>query len=162
MVSKRVKQITKKSKKRRFSGNRWTKLREQAENSSTSEQQNEHVVDNNAETVTAESQEPNEIETPLTPDKKTVSESKVINIQVATPSKQELPVTGNRIIDMDILSNVISTLSCPDCDASSLKLFESYKDKKGLASLLKITCLCGVEKQFYSSKDHNKNGGTGT
>ena len=85
--------------------------------------------------------------------KKTASEKKLLHIKTVTSSKSQLPVTGNRIMDMDILSNVFASLNCPTCSTSNLKLFESYKDKKGLTSPLKITCSCGYEKQFYTSKE---------
>ena len=86
--------------------------------------------------------------------KKTASEKKILDIKTVTPSKSQLPVTGNRIMDMDILSNVLASHNCPTSNTSTLKLFESYKDKNSWASFLNTTCSCGFEKQFYTSIEH--------
>jgi len=155
MVSQRIKQSTQR-KKRRFSGNKWTRLRGQAASESATSQ--DDVADVlPAGDIGAEPQELVEMEVEQTASKKTASESKLVEIQTVTPSKKGLPVTGNRIMDMEILSNVFASLNCPNCSAGELKLRESYNNKKGLASLLQIACSsCDFEKQFYTSKEHRQ------
>ena len=70
---------------------------------------------------------------------KTVSERKIEPIEASTPSSSS-SVTGNRIIDMEILSSFISMLLCPSCKLGNMKLTEVYTKKKGLASCLLFQC----------------------
>ena len=58
---------------------------------------------------------------------------------------------GNRIIDISILSGVISLLCCPTCGQTSLRLCES-KTKQGSARLLSIVCLCEWRHEFWSAE----------
>ena len=144
MVSERVKKSTIR-KKRRFAGNKWTKL-------------NSQVTDTGATTSTTtpaltpggdnEIQKPDDV--PMLTRQKTASQSKIEMIQTDTPSKRDY-VTGNRIIDMEILGNVIEGMSCPVCHTNRVKLHEDLSKKKGLASKLVIKCSCSFEKQFYTS-----------
>ena len=114
MVSKRIKHRTQTSKKRRFSGNRWTNLRgqlveEQPKSSFstlTTHQDGESVPESVPESEAANND--------------TASKNKVIDVEFST--KPETNINGNRIMDTDILSNVFLSLSCPDCGTSNLKL----------------------------------------
>ena len=60
---------------------------------------------------------------------------KVEPIEVSTPNCPD-HITGNRIIDMEILSSIVNMLACPSCKAVNMKVSEMYSRKKGLASFL--------------------------
>ena len=52
-------------------------------------------------------------------------------IEVSTPNSP-YSVTGNIIIDMEILSSILNLLACPSCsNAVNMKLSEVYSKKKG-------------------------------
>lgn len=90
----------------------------------------------------------------------TASERKIINIDIpveSTPTSSGKKVTGYRLFDMEILSFVLGTLSCPSCKANKLQLSEILSKKKGLASFLLLQCdFCSYTEEFYTSrqKDH--------
>ena len=137
MVSQRVKQRTNSGKKRRFAGNRWTKLNQNAtcSNDSLSLTQSSSQTENVGELQTVPANE-NESVVVMEKEtmKKTASASKVIDIPFS-PIKMEQPITGNRILDIEILSNVFSTLLCPSCKRGELELSESFKDKTSCIKL---------------------------
>ena len=85
-----------------------------------------------------------------------VSHSKLQSSAIDIDGNAEYEITGNRIIDMDILSTVIKNLICPECKQNNVSLREILKKKKGLASYLIISCICGYEKPFYTSKQVGK------
>ena len=71
-------------------------------------------------------------------------------ISTSAPSKNstgEKIVSGNRIIDMEVLSAVMNVLICPSCRQGNMTLNEVYKKKKkkkkkkGLASFLTFQCI---------------------
>ena len=87
----------------------------------------------------------------------TASSRKIEPINAATPTSNE-PITGNRIIDMEVLGIVFNMFPCPSCSKMELKLSENISKKKGLASLLIIQCqACSFFHEFYTSlsSDHN-------
>lgn len=56
-------------------------------------------------------------------------------------------ITGNRIVDMQVLSGVFESLKCPECAASGLTLSE--EQRHGLHSQLFLMCAtCGYENKF--------------
>ena len=72
----------------------------------------------------------------------TASEKNLIDM---SPSKVSAPtqksdITGYRLVDMEILSTILSTLSCPFCKQATIKLSENTSRKMGLASSLKVKC----------------------
>ena len=72
------------------------------------------------------------------------SERKVKMKSTSAPSKNstgEKIVSGNRIIDMEILSSVMNMLICPSCRQGNMTLNEVCKKKKGLASFLTFQCI---------------------
>ena len=71
---------------------------------------------------------------------------------ISTESEEDIPPTGFRLVDMDILSCVIAELPCPDCIINSLTLTES-NGKKGFSSELSLQCsgLCGYKRDFHTS-----------
>ena len=86
-------------------------------------------------------------------DSTSISSIKVQNIETSTPKQEDKFICGNRIIDMEILSAAISVFCCPECSKSGLKLSESFVKKKGLSSLLVISCVnCDYQSDFYTSK----------
>ena len=72
------------------------------------------------------------------------SKRKVETISNSTPSKNstgEKIVSGNRVIDMEILSSVINMLICPSYRQGNITLNEVYKKKKRLSSFLTFQCI---------------------
>lgn len=56
-------------------------------------------------------------------------------------------ITGNRIVDMQVLSGVFESLKCPECATSGLTLSE--EQRYGLHSQLLLLCAtCGYENKF--------------
>ena len=59
-------------------------------------------------------------------------------------------ISGFRLIEMLILSKVLSLLACPNC--YSLKLTDVADKKKGLSSYLKVYCDdCTYFHKFHTS-----------
>ena len=87
----------------------------------------------------------------------TVSLRKVKVIECSTPNSTE-KITGYRFMEMEVLFNVISILSCPDCSsAKTLSLSEKIGDRKGFASSLNIHCnSCGYNYNFFTSATNGK------
>ena len=74
-----------------------------------------------------------------------ISSSKLEGIDntfVSTPKMQFEVVEGCRFVDMRVLAEAIQALICPLCLKSCMRLYENSKLRKGLASLLYITCNC--------------------
>jgi len=87
----------------------------------------------------------------------TVSSSKVKDIPTDAPKRTDPNVTGYRFVDVEILTEIVAMLCCPECKKYNLHLHENFTEKKGFASLLFIECLqCGFEKEFYTSKPAGK------
>lgn len=125
----RVKQRTRKSKKRKFKGNQFTR-------SATTEQ---NESSNKTPTVEEKINNP----TPSS----SRSESKVQEIHV-TPRKSKKPLSGYRIIDVSILASFVFELCCPFCfEEGTLSLNENYQQKKGFASCL--SCQCSTVNCHY-------------
>ena len=62
-------------------------------------------------------------------------------------------ITGYRLVDMEILSSVFSSLRCTDCGSFSLTLTENQFKRSGCASCLRLFCEnCGWRSEFHSSK----------
>ena len=59
---------------------------------------------------------------------------------------------GYRLIDVQILENMICSLACPSCFEKDLFVVEDPIKRKGLASHISIRCTCGYEKEDYTSK----------
>ena len=68
---------------------------------------------------------------------KTVSEKKVKRVK---KQKKSNPIEGYRLMDMEILNEMVTSLSCPQCYELSLEVSEDDAKKKGLASQLIISC----------------------
>ena len=85
----------------------------------------------------------------------TTSERKVEMISTSTPSKNntgEKIVSGNRIIDMEILSSGINVLICPSFRQGNMALNEVYEKKKGFAFFLTFQCIhCKHSIETYIS-----------
>ena len=59
---------------------------------------------------------------------------------------------GYRLLDIQILEDMISSLACPEFFENKLYLEENHAKKKGLAVYISIVCPCGYEKNNYMSK----------
>ena len=60
---------------------------------------------------------------------------------------------GYRFIDLSILSSVFNLLACPDCQNTSIELFDDLSMKNGCASSLQVCCTtCQWSYQFCSSE----------
>ena len=83
--------------------------------------------------------------------------SKIETFEASTP-KEKNGISGYRIVDTEILSNVFSVLLCPICTSNELFLGERATKKQGVASCLYVKCSnCSYTNQFYSSKTTNSN-----
>ena len=82
----------------------------------------------------------------------TVSQKKIKNIDSSSLRSQEEPVTGYRLINLEILNTVFNALACPKCHQQKLILKDNVAKKRGLASFLFAFCSnCEYEKEFYTS-----------
>ena len=154
----RVKYRVKRTKKRRFYANKYTKLASNLNQSST-------TTSTPTTTVTQTPTLPllSETPTPSTPsvepitdtplNTNTVSFSKVQLFNPNTP-KENQQITGYRFIDAELLSFVFSQVKCPACSESTLRLVEKFSEKKGYASSLSIKCSsdCEYHHSFYTSR----------
>ena len=132
----RVKQRTRKGKKRRFSSNQYS--RKTVIKTPTADP----ASASGAHTAT----------TQLNTSGTSRSASKVETIP-ETPNKLKETLSGYRIIDLEIIVNFVSMLCCPECYADrTLSLNENHKEKKGFASYLVCRCSnCSYEYTFYTS-----------
>ena len=133
-VMDRIKKCTQYRKRRKFHGNQFSKKVKY-----DTVEENQEVVHEN-----------------LSLSEASISSSKIQEIQTSTPKQEDPFICGNRIIDMEILSNIISILCCPECTKPCLKLSERFSHKKGLSSLLVISCECGYKHDFYTSSSCGK------
>ena len=84
-----------------------------------------------------------------------LNSSSVIETELNTRGlmkEHESICSGNQIMDMQILSDAFTSLSCPECHHVSIKLFEGKK--YGLAKECHLRCSsedCTWEKSFRSS-----------
>lgn len=67
-------------------------------------------------------------------------------------------ITGYRFMDMEILSDIIKTLCCPECRNQRLELKENFSNKQGLASCLVVVCACGYTHPYHTSRSCGKKG----
>ena len=61
-------------------------------------------------------------------------------------------------MDMEILSDIIKTLCCPECCNQRLELKENFSNKQGLASCLVVVCACGYTHPYHTSRSCGKKG----
>ena len=134
----RVKRRSRRSR-RRFTGNQFTR----EESTTTTSPPQEKQLMNDVEPV---------IETL----KKTASSSKIEAIETDTSRKTDEFIIGYRFVDMEILSSIVSMLCCPKCKSCTLKLHETFDQKKGCVSLLNINCEEMKMKNTSQTKTHNQ------
>ena len=79
-----------------------------------------------------------------------VSAKKIKPIEATTPTCHE-PITGYRLMDMEILASIFCLLLCPSCCKRHLKLSEMNSKKKGLSSLL-LCQNCSYFEEFCTSR----------
>ena len=80
-----------------------------------------------------------------------IASEKVETISFQSPRKQS-KVSGFRLLDMEILAEVISSFSCPSCN-QPINLKEDFSNKRGLASMLIVSCeMCSYEKKIFTSR----------
>lgn len=161
----RVKQSTIKHGRRKFSANRYTKKSSNKVEEKPPQQTSHEEAEEEQPQQTHPDQATNLIETGTTeesnsydqPKRTPVSFSKVQHIQTDTPKQADPRITGYRIVDVELLSDVIEILCCPTCKMSTLRLHENFSKKKGLASILALKCEnCNFEKEFSSSRQAGK------
>ena len=89
----------------------------------------------------------------------TVSERKVKTIDNSEPTFDESSITGNGIVDMELIAAVTHILGCLFCKNTSIILQED----SGLASFLTIKCtLCDFFIDFYTSRSYDSTFGINT
>ena len=110
----------------------------------------EAIVNNDTVENTPNREEPDPETTPKKT-KQTVSERKVEHIISATPKSID-PISGYRIIDIELLNSVFKEMRCPECTQLALSLNENVPKKMGLASSLYIECSrCLYKNEFFTS-----------
>ena len=89
--------------------------------------------------------------------------SKKVNLEEPKQSKSSdkqsvnTSVSGYRLIDLEILSELLSSLRCNECNNFSITLIENRFQRKGCASNLNIFCgECGWNNEFFTSKKQTK------
>jgi len=86
------------------------------------------------------------------PKRRSSSSSKIEQLDFPTPTEND-KISGYRLIDMHLLSNVIHLLHCPQCETPTLSLGDRITKKQGLASLLYVRCTkCDFVNDFYTSQ----------
>ena len=109
-----------------------------------------NIVNNDTVENTPNREEPDPETTPKKT-KQTVSERKVEHIISATPKSID-PISGYRIIDIELLNSVFKEMRCPECTQLALSLNENVPKKMGLASSLYIECSrCLYKNEFFTS-----------
>ena len=144
----RVKFSTRRRSKRRFSGNQFTKKRDLNNEESLP---SASTTPSSAGPSTVSNQPPAQVlSTPL-------RNSNFEDIHTNTPKTSDKQADGYRIIDLELLSEFISSsMACPECFEHGVVLRENFTKKQGLCSFLFIECSCGYKKDFYSSKPAGK------
>jgi len=88
------------------------------------------------------------------PKRRSSSSSKIEQLDFPTPTEND-KISGYRLIDMHLLSNVIHLLHCPQCETPTLSLGDHITKKQGLASLLYVRCTkCDFVNDFYTSQSN--------
>ena len=69
-----------------------------------------------------------------------MSLTQVLPIATDTPRQSDPEITGYRLIDVEILSQALKALCCPECQCEQhVTLRERFAEKKGV-------CLCVIYK----------------
>ena len=55
-------------------------------------------------------------------------------------TKREESISGNRILDVNILIDIFGEVLCPMCECILLVFYERYENKHGISSLLYLKC----------------------
>ena len=152
------KQRTARRGKRRFSGNQFTTVRGKKVEKDVNVDINEEPCDS-SDAVDTPADTPEGVQhSPSVSAKKLSSSSGVGEEKLKESSEygndfSASSITGFRMVDMEILSGMISSLRCADCGCFTLSLMENTFDRKGCASMLRIFCNnCGWKTEEYSSK----------
>ena len=76
---------------------------------------------------------------------------------VEDETTNQLSIAGYRLVDMELLGEVFSSLRCAECGDFTLNFMENHIARKGCASSLKLLCEnCGWKQEFCSSKKQGK------
>ena len=99
-----------------------------------------------------------EADEPMLKKQKAITLTKV---KAINKPKQQQQVQGFRLMDMTILEDVLSLVSCPECfQIGTLYIEEDHSLKKGLASLIKVACNecdCVVKETYTSNVTNSTN-----
>ena len=83
------------------------------------------------------------------------STSNVIANNEAIPQPQSNKnESSDVLIDLDIIVQILTLVgTCPDCESKSINMNINHKNKKGLSSLLLLSCTeCLWNTKLYTSK----------
>ena len=79
-----------------------------------------------------------------------VSANKVKKVK---QQKKSSPIEGYRLVDMELIQYLITSLACPECHEKTLVVEEDKFKKKGLASFIIVSCSnCFYESSSFTSK----------
>lgn len=158
------------SYKRRFYGNRYTKEK-QCSPAIVSDNETLAHADDNDVPRTSQVSEPTE--STAVEDKSgelynkdipmnSISFSKVesISFEESINNDYHDGISGYRLVEMSILSNIFKSFACPECYHCELVLQEQKSKKKGFSSYLSVVCSnCNYSRHFNTSKTAGVNGG---
>ena len=148
MSGKQKARSARKSKKKVFKGPSWAKL-----------VQNVNMdVDNEEKNLNMDVDKEEDYVNMYIPPPSTVSQRKVKTIEPLTPRKLNNTITGYRIIDMEILANIISQYTlCQECFNPTLQLFDNASKRSGFSSSLSLKCTsCEFSNDFSTSRQIGK------
>lgn len=136
--------------KQKFSGNQFTKSSRKTAESVVSEEPcpstDANRIPEDTEDIASVSSKKAEKLFPESADEQNGKES-------GKDGVKDSSITGYRLVDMEILSSVFSSLRCADCGSFSLTLTENRFKRSGCASCLRIFCEnCGWRSEFHSSR----------
>lgn len=146
------------SKKRKFTGNTYTRRKELESKEASADQES---VERSDEVVSDETDASrSNVSLPAT-SSSFASQGKVrgLSNEESKPESSASDVDsaemeGFRFVDMAVLGSIFELLLCPICKKNHVELEEDNERKMGFASLLFVKCpgkKCGFIKRFYSS-----------
>jgi len=132
--------------KRKFSGNQHTKSPKVAKKDA----EETRVLGDNKDASSSSRRSISSKKVSLEEEKESKSSDKHSEFETAF-------ISGYRLIDLEILSEVFSSLRCSECSNFSITLIENRFQRNGCASNLKIFCeSCGWKSDFFTSKKQTK------
>ena len=144
---------SRKRKKRRFTGNQYTrKSNSSTEAASVSKESTEKSDESSGDEEYAATGVKSESFKSLPASVRKLKPPSDDSSEKSSENEGEI-LQGFRIVDISVLATVFESLPCPSCKRVALSLEEDEDSKMGLASLLILKCTggkCSFTRQFYT------------